>query len=151
MMATLYQLGITPSNSRPRVSNDNPYAESLFKTLKYRPNYQPKGFESIEAAREWVRLFVKWYNYEHHHSGINFLTPKQMRSEKGAEILENRHQVYESAKAAHPERWNGRKTRDWSMPEKVYLNPEVKVEITNVSKEEEAKASLFRVHRAWLL
>lgn len=141
MLATLYQLGITPSNSRPRVSNDNPYAESLFKTLKYRPNYQPKGFESIEAAREWVRLFVKWYNYEHHHSGINFLTPNQMRSEKGVEILENRHQVYESAKAAHPERWNGRKTRDWSIPEKVYLNPEVKVEITNVSKEDEAKAS----------
>ena len=64
-----------------------------------------------------------------------------MRSEKGPEILENRHQVYESAKAAHPERWNGRKTRDWSMPGKVYLNPEVKVEITNVSKEGEAKAS----------
>ena len=69
------------------------------------------------------------------------MTPNQMRNEKGVEILENRHQVYESAKAAHPERWNGRKTRDWSMPEKVYLNPEVKVEITNVSKEEEAKAS----------
>lgn len=141
MLATLYQLGITPSNSRPRVSNDNPYAESLFKTLKYRPNYQPKGFESIEAAREWVRLFVKWYNYEHHHSGINFLTPSQMRSGKGAEILENRHQVYEAAKAAHPERWNGRATRDWSMPDKVYLNPETKVEITNVSKESEAAAS----------
>lgn len=57
------------------------------------------------------------------------------------EILENRHQVYESVKAAHPERWNGRKTRDWSIPEKAYLNPEVKVEITNVSKEEEAKVS----------
>ena len=141
MLATLYQLGITPSNSRPRVSNDNPYAESLFKTLKYRPNYQPKGFESIEAAREWVRLFVKWYNYEHHHSGINFLTPNQMRSGKGPEIFQKRHQVYEAAKAAHPERWNGRATRNWSMPDKVYLNPETKVEITNISKEKETLAS----------
>lgn len=141
MLATLYQLGITPSNSRPRVSNDNPYAESLFKTLKYRPNYQPKGFESLEAAREWVSLFVKWYNYEHHHSGIKFLTPHQMRSGRGPEILENRHKVYEAAKATHPERWNGRDTRDWSMPEKVYLNPELKVEVTNVTKETEAVAS----------
>lgn len=141
MLATLYQLGITPSNSRPRVSNDNPYAESLFKTLKYRPNYQPKGFESLQAAREWVALFVNWYNYEHHHSGISFLTPDQMRSGKGPEILDNRHQVYEAAKAAHPERWNGRDTRSWEMPERVYLNPEVKVEVTNVSERNEVKAS----------
>lgn len=75
MLATLYQLGITPSNSRPRVSNDNPYAESLFKTLKYRPDYQPKGFAMLQEAREWVSLFVQWYNYEHHHSGLKFLTP----------------------------------------------------------------------------
>lgn len=72
--------GITPSNSRPRVSNDNPYAESLFKTLKYHPNYQPKGFETLEEAREWVSLFVKWYNHDHHHSGLNFLTPYRRRS-----------------------------------------------------------------------
>lgn len=141
MLITLYQLGITPSNSRPRVSNDNPYAESLFKTLKYRPNYQPDGFESIEAARKWVNLFVKWYNSEHHHSGINFLTPDQMRSGKGSDILKNRHQVYEAAKAAHPERWNGRATRAWKMPDKVYLNPETKVEVTNVSRESETMAS----------
>lgn len=74
MLATLYQLGITPSNSRPRVSNDNPYAESLFKTLKYHPNYQIKGFKTLEEARKWVSLFVKWYKHEHHHSGLNFLT-----------------------------------------------------------------------------
>lgn len=141
MLATLYQLGITPSNSRPRVSNDNPYAESLFRTLKYRPNYQPKGFSSLEEARKWVQLFVKWYNYEHHHSGIQFLTPKQMRSKEATVILEQRHQVYENAKAAHPERWNGRNTRNWSMPEKVYLNPEIKVEVTNKGKKEEADAS----------
>lgn len=140
MLATLYQLGITPSNSRPRVSNDNPYAESLFKTLKYRPNYQPKGFSTIDEAREWVKTFEQWYNYEHHHSGINFLTPAQMRSEEAEDILKRRHDIYEQAKAKHPERWNGRNTRDWSMPDKVYLNPETKVEVTKVTKDQESTA-----------
>ena len=83
MLATLYQLGITPSNSRPRVSNDNPYAESLFKTLKYRPNYQPKGFGSLGEARLWCSNFVNWYRYEHHHSGIKFLTPAQRHNGEG--------------------------------------------------------------------
>ena len=124
MLATLYQLGITPSNSRPRVSNDNPYAESLFRTLKYRPDYQPQGFSTIEEAREWVELFVKWYNYEHHHSGLNYLTPQQRRSGEGDVILANRHEVYEKAKAEHPERWKGRPTRDWSLPNVVCLNPD---------------------------
>ena len=124
MLATLYQLGITPSNSRPRVSNDNPYAESLFKTLKYRPNYQPKGFGTLEEAREWVSLFVKWYNHDHHHSGLNFLTPYQRRNGLSDKILSKRKEVYEAAKAEHPERWNGRATRDWSLPDTVYLNPD---------------------------
>ena len=128
MLATLYQLGITPSNSRPRVSNDNPYAESLFKTLKYRPDYQPKGFATLQEAREWVSLFVQWYNYEHHHSGLKFLTPDQRRSGQSQEILEKRHQVYEAAKEKYPERWNGRATRDWSLPDTVYLNPETEAD-----------------------
>ena len=123
MLETLYKLGITPSNSRPRVSNDNPYAESVFKTLKYRPNYQPKGFASLEEAREWVAGFVRWYRYEHHHSGIKFLTPAEVHSGKAQEILEKRHDLYEKAKEQHPERWNGRSTRDWSLPDEVYLNP----------------------------
>lgn len=135
------QLGITPSNSRPRVSNDNPYAESLFKTLKYRPNYQPKGFETLEEARKWVSLFVKWYNHEHHHSGLNFLTPYQRRSGLSEQILQKRHEVYETAKAAHPERWNGRETRNWSLPERVYLNPDRELEQTNKSEAKEADAS----------
>ena len=83
MLETLYALGITPSNSRPRVSNDNPYSESLFKTLKYRPNYQPRGFANIEDARNWCAGFVKWYRYEHHHSGIRFLTPASRHEGKG--------------------------------------------------------------------
>ena len=124
MLETLYKLGITPSNSRPRVSNDNPYAESLFKTLKYRPNYQPKGFENLGEARTWCANFVHWYRYEHHHSGIKFVTPSQRHSGEADRIVEKRHELYEQAKAAHPERWNGRPTRDWTLPEKVYLNPD---------------------------
>ena len=88
MLETLYALEITPSNSRPRVSNDNPYAELLFKTLKYRPNYQPKGFEDIDAARKWCKLFVKWYRHEHHHSGIKFVTLAQMHNGEAETILD---------------------------------------------------------------
>ena len=130
MLETLYALGITPSNSRPRVSNDNPYSESIFKTLKYRPNYQPKGFASIEEAREWCQLFVKWYRFEHHHSGIRFLTPAARHEGKDEEILKNRHLVYEQAKASHPERWNGRNTRNWSNITAVSLNPDRDYEVT---------------------
>jgi len=85
MLETLYHLGIVPSNSRPRVSNDNPYAESLFKTLKYRCNYQPKGFSTLTEARLWCKKFENWYNNEHHHSGINYLTPNQRHN--GPELV----------------------------------------------------------------
>ena len=144
MLETLYALGITPSNSRPRVSNDNPYSESIFKTLKYRPNYQPKGFESIDEARDWCKRFVNWYRFEHHHSGIKFLTPAERHAGKGKEILENRHNVYENAKAEHPERWNGRNTRNWDDIIEVHLNPDKSYEKTDVSltiQEDEVKAS----------
>lgn len=124
MLETLYALGITPSNSRPRVSNDNAYAESLFKTVKYRPDYQPKGFVTLEAAREWVLQFVTWYNNEHRHSGINFLTPAQRHStDHGISVLQKRIKLYEEAKSKNPERWS-RDTRDWSISDTVYLNPE---------------------------
>ena len=142
MLETLYALGITPSNSRPRVSNDNPYSESIFKTLKYRPNYQPKGFATLEEARGWCARFVKWYRFEHHHSGIKFLTPAERHAGKGALILENRRKVYEVAKAAHPERWNGRNTRNWDDITEVYLNPDRTYTETEVSVgTDEAKAS----------
>ena len=124
MLTTLYALGITPSNSRPRVSNDNAYAESLFRTLKYRPNYQPKGFERLEDARAWCQRFVEWYRCKHHHSGIKFLTPAQRHNGEGETILTKRHEVYLAAKQAHPERWNGRKTRDWILEDIVFLNPD---------------------------
>ena len=76
-LATLEKLGVQSSFSRPRVSNDNPYSESLFKTMKYCPKYPFTGFSSLEEARQWVQEFVKWYNLTHMHSGINFLTPYQ--------------------------------------------------------------------------
>ena len=133
MLATLYALNITPSNSRPRVSNDNPYSESLFKTLKYRPNYQPKGFATLEEARLWCSRFVKWYRNDHRHSGIKFVTAAQRHAGLSKSILQKRHEVYEAAKAAHPERWNGRATRNWDDIEVVYLNPDKVAEETKVN------------------
>ena len=123
LLETLYSLGITPSRSRPRVSNDNPYAESIFRTCKYRPNYPLSGFEDLTQARKWVLSFVKWYNHEHRHSGLNFLTPYQRHTGLDQEILEKRREVYEQAKAAHPERWS-REIRDWTLDDEVWLNPE---------------------------
>ena len=123
LLETLYTLGITPSRSRPRVSNDNAYAESAFKTCKYRPSYPASGFRDLDYARAWVLRFVRWYNNEHHHSGLNFLTPEQRHSGQGEAILEGRKQVYEAAKARHPERWSG-DIRDWSLSNEVWLNPE---------------------------
>lgn len=127
MLATLYELGITPSRSRPRVSNDNPYSESLFKTVKYRPEYPEKGFVSVEAARTWMLGLARWYRYNHRHSSIRFLTPNQLHTGKAELILENRRMVYEEARARMPWRWTG-DIRDWSMPGEVWLNP------VNISK-----------------
>ena len=127
MLETLYALNVIPSRSRPRVSNDNPYAESVFKTLKYRPNYQPDGFDSIESARKWVKDFVDWYNNEHRHSGINFVTPAERHDGKDREILKNRKKVYEKAREMHPERWS-KPVREWLFSEREWLNPRKKTD-----------------------
>lgn len=126
MLATLQTLGVVPSFSRPAVSNDNPYSESLFKTLKYRPAYPQKPFENLLGARQWVDSFVQWYNHEHRHSAINFLTPSQRHAGLDAPLLQQRHSVYESAKAQHPNRWSGN-TRNWEPVLVVHLNPEKQV------------------------
>lgn len=123
MLATLQRLGVVPSFSRPSVSNDNPYSESLFGTLKYTPAFPSKPFESLAAAREWVQSFVHWYNEKHHHSGIQFVTPAGRHSGAEHEILAKRKAVYEAAKQCHPERWSG-ETRNWSPVGEVWLNPE---------------------------
>ncbi len=115
--------------------NDNPYAESLFKTLKYMPNYQPQGFNDIIEARLWVKNFVKWYNTEHRHSGIQFVTPAERHEGLDKEILRKRTEVYEAAKQAHPERWSG-DIRNWEYSEIEWLNPRQVTE-----DKQEAKAS----------
>ena len=121
MLATLQKLGIVPSFSRPSVSDDNPYSEALFKTLKYCPQYPSKPFESLEAAKAWVEAFVHWYNNVHQHSGINFVTPSDRHAGKDAEILANRVRVYELARQQNPNRWSG-KIRNWDQDVEVYLN-----------------------------
>ncbi len=122
MLATLQVLGIMPSFSRPAVSNDNPYSESLFKTLKYRPEYPAQPFADITEARQWVSGFVDWYNFEHRHSAIQFVTPAQRHAGLDTAILAQRQALYQAAKARHPERWS-QQTRNWQPVQVVYLNP----------------------------
>lgn len=122
MLATLQRLGVVASFSRPSVSDDNPFAEALFRTLKYRPGYPSKPFANIESARAWVQGFVAWYNGEHLHSGIRFVTPADRHAGRDKAILARRHEVYTAAKERTPQRWSG-PTRDWSPIGAVYLNP----------------------------
>ena len=123
MLATLQRLGVVPSFSRPRVSDDNPFAEALFRTVKYRPDYPVNGFATLDDARCWVASFVHWYNHEHQHSGIGFVTPADRHAGADVEILGDRRCVYERARRRNPERWSGA-TRTWPRPNVVTLNPE---------------------------
>jgi putative transposase len=126
MLATLEKLGVIPSFSRPSVSDDNPYSEALFRTVKYHPTFPMLDkFETILDARQWSEKSVYWYNNEHLHSGLKFVTPQQRHSGADKEIRANRHQVYQVARALNPERWSGQ-TRNWSLPGTVTLNPNKK-------------------------
>jgi putative transposase len=122
MLATLTHLGIVASFSRPSVSDDNPFIESLFRTLKYRPAYPHRPFETLEAARAWVTQFVTWYNTEHRHSGIRFVTPNERHDGREKDVLAQRVRVYERARRKHPNRWS-RGTRNWTPAAAVFLNP----------------------------
>ena len=122
MLATMQKIGIIPSFSRPSVSNDNPFSEALFKTLKYVPVYPAKPFDGVDDARQWVAKFCKWYNNSHRHSGLKFVTPIQRHTGEDVRILEQRELVYAQAKKMHPERWSG-KTRNWKHEAIVKLNP----------------------------
>ena len=133
MLATLQRLGIVPSFSRPSVSDDNPFSESLFKTLKYCPQYPSKPFSSSDDANGWVGKFVHWYNEVHLHSGIKFVTPSSRHAGKDLEILNARKKVYEEARLKNPNRWS-RGTRNWQKIEEVYLN--------HLQKEKESAISL---------
>ena len=121
MLATMQRLGIMPSFSRPSVSDDNPFSESLFKTMKYCPLYPTKPFVTLEAARAWVIVFIDWYNNVHLHSSISFTTPASRHDGTDVEILQNREIVYQEAQKRNPSRWSG-ETRNWKKVESVKLN-----------------------------
>jgi transposase InsO family protein len=137
MLATLQRLGIVASFSRPRVSDDNPYSEALFRTLKYRPEYPRRPFADLAAAQLWVTGFVGWYNHEHLHSAIGFVTPADRHAGRDVALLEHRRRVYERARHRHPERWT-RASRDWSRVDEVQLNPG---RATEASRREAKKAA----------
>ena len=122
MVSTLQWLGVVPSFSRPHVSDDNPYSESLFRTLKHTPAYPRLPFADGQAARRWVERFVGWYNGEHRHSAIRFVTPDERHCGREHGILAKRHQLYQRARASNPERWS-RATRNWTPVGLVVLNP----------------------------
>lgn len=122
MLAKLQDLGVIPSFSRPSVSNDNPFSESLFRTLKYRPDFPDTSFSSLSDAQRWVRLFVRWYNGTHRHSALKFVTPNQRHAGLDTKIMEQRKAVLERTKENNTARWRG-SVRNWDLPDKVYLNP----------------------------
>ena len=134
MLATLQTLGVMPSFSRPAVSNDNPYAESFFKTLKYCPAYPQHPFKDLLTAREWVGTFMHWYNEEHRHSGIKFVTPAERHAGLDTALLSKRDEVYAAAKEKHPERWSGA-TRNWKPILVVHLNPDKMITIESNQEE----------------
>ena len=123
VLAMLRWLGIAPSHSRPRVSDDNAYAEALFRTAKYRPDFPTAGFADLADARQWAAAFVHWYNHEHRHSGIRYITPAQRHAGGDGPVLAARHALYQRAREADPRRWSGR-TRNWTPIGAVTLNPE---------------------------
>ena len=123
VLAMLHWLGIKPSYSRPRVSDDNAFAEALFRTAKYRPDFPVAGFADLQAARGWAVRFTHWYNHEHRHSGIRYVTPAQRHAGQDRSLLAGRHALYQAAQESNPRRWS-RQTRDWTPMGAVTLNPE---------------------------
>ncbi len=123
VLAMLNWLGVKPSYSRPRVSDDNAYAESLFRTAKYRPEFPTKGFADLDDARIWAAGFVRWYNFDHHHSGIRYVSPAQRHAGEDHAILAARHALYSRTRELNPARWSGN-TRNWTPIGAVTLNPE---------------------------
>lgn len=122
MLAMLRRLGGVPSFSRPAVSNGNPYSESLFNTVKGRPDFPSKPFDSPQTARRWVEQFVAWYHNVHLHSALKFVTPAQRHRGEDVDLLAQREALYQGARAANPSRWSG-PSRDWTAPASVLLNP----------------------------
>ncbi len=131
MKTTMEKLGIIASYSRPRVSNDNPFSEALFRTCKYRPNWPTKGFATRADAQAWVKSFASWYNSEHLHSAIRFVTPDARHAGHDRAALENRAILYANARAQNPQRWSG-KVRNWQPAGPVWLNPENEISASEI-------------------
>jgi putative transposase len=117
----LADLGVTKTHSRPYVSNDNPYSEAQFKTMKYRPDF-PERFGCIQDARAWARTFFHWYHHEHYHSGLSLFTPVTVHYGQAPAILEQRQKVLQTAYAAHPERFVRGEPKLPSLPTEVWIN-----------------------------
>ncbi len=120
----LADLSITKTHSRPHVSNDNPFSEAQFKTLKYRPEF-PERFGSLEDSRAFCRPFFRWYNTEHRHSGIAFMRPEDVHYRRATQILETRSTTLDAAFEVHPERFKGKRPSPRTLPEAVWINPPV--------------------------
>ena len=118
----LADLGVTKTHSRPHISDDNPYSESHFKTLKYRPEF-PDRFGSIEDARAFCQRFFPWYNHEHHHSGIALLTPDMLHYGTATKVIEQRQNVLDQAYARNPERFVRTCPKHPPQPTAVWINP----------------------------
>lgn len=121
----LADLGVTKTHSRPYVSNDNPFSEAQFKTLKYRPDFPP-SFGSLQDARIHCRAFFQWYNHEHRHSGIAYLTPQDLHSGRAEAVLDVRAQALAAAFEANPARFKGRRPEPQQPPQEVWINPPTK-------------------------
>lgn len=122
LVAFYYRLGIVPSFSRPRVSDDNPFIESFFKTLKYSCGY-PRFFTDLAHVRRWFATFIDWYNTKHMHSGLSYVTPFQKRNGQHQSIFAQRNTVIAVAKEAHPERWGSRNAKQYHAALMEMLNP----------------------------
>jgi len=140
VLAMMHWLGLKASYSRPRVSDDNAFVESLFRTAKYRPEFPTKGFADLQQARLWASSFVCWCNNDHRHSGIRYVSPAQRHAGQDRQVLAARHELYVQAKAAHPRRW-ARHTRNWSPITVVTLNPERESLVTAAVTAEKVSAT----------
>jgi putative transposase len=118
----LSDLGVDKTHSRPHVSNDNPFSESQFKTMKYQPEF-PDRFGFIQEARNFCRVFFPWYNTEHHHSGLGLLTPETVHYGRAKQVIAARQNVLNRAYEAHPERFIHRPPTPPALPEAVWINP----------------------------
>jgi putative transposase len=122
MAQLLIDLGVDKSHSRPHTSNDNPFSEAQFRTMKYRPDY-PERFGSLQDAQAWARSFFAWYNNEHRHTGLALMTPAMVHSGLADQITQQRQQVLQAAYQAHPERFVKGVPIPPQLPEQVWINP----------------------------